>query len=73
MTPDGKRQLREQNGGYHRWSQHHQRIHFGLGTNRTVTVQVHWPNGALQTYGPLAANALYRVTEGGSIQGVSRW
>ena len=32
-TAGGVTQLREQNGGYHRWSQNDQRIHFGLGTN----------------------------------------
>jgi len=29
-TANGVTQLREQNGGYHRWAQNHQRIHFGL-------------------------------------------
>ena len=63
-TAGGVQQLREQNGGYHRWSQNHQRIHFGLAANTTVDLRIEWPNGAVDNYSGVAANALYRATEG---------
>ena len=67
INADGVSQLREQNGGYHRWSQHHQRIHFGLGSSTSVTVTVDWPNGSQDVYNNVAADKLYKVTQGGSI------
>ena len=59
----GITQHREQNGGYHRWSQNHQRIHFGLGNNTTTNVTIIWPSGIIDTYTNVAANALYKATE----------
>ena len=44
-TAGGVSQLREQGGNYKRWTQSHQRLHFGLGSNATVNLQVSWPNG----------------------------
>jgi hypothetical protein len=67
QTPDGSRQLREQNGGYHRWSQHDRRLHFGLGTATTATVTVAWPGGRTDTYANVAANGIYQATEAGKI------
>lgn len=59
-------QLRQQNGGYHRWSQNHQRIHFGLGQFDMVNITVHWPSGLEESH-EVAADRLYRVIEGGDI------
>ena len=69
-TASGTTQVRTQNGGYHRWAQDSQRIHFGLAANATVDVTVQWPAPSTQvdTYTGLAANALYRVTEGVGIE-----
>ena len=67
-TAGGVTQLREQNGGYHRWSQNDRRIHFGLAHNSQVDIQVRWPNGTVEQFNGLQANKLYRVTEGGSAQ-----
>lgn len=69
-TAGGLTQLREQNGGYHRWSQNHQRIHFGLAGNATVDITVEWPGGATETYTDVPANSLYRVTEGSGYEEV---
>ena len=33
VTAGGVTQYREQNGGYHRWSQNFMRVHVGLATN----------------------------------------
>jgi hypothetical protein len=63
-TPGGMRQLREQNGAYHRWSQDSTRLHFGLGAATAVTVRVEWPSGAVQNFTDVATNKLYRVVEG---------
>ncbi len=67
-TAGGVTQLREQNGGYHRWSQNDRRIHFGLAHNGQADIQVRWPNGTVEQFNGLQANRLYRVTEGGSAQ-----
>lgn len=67
VTAGGKTQLREANGGYHRWSQNHRRLHFGLAGNTTADITVEWPSGATDTYTAVAANALYEATEGGAI------
>lgn len=64
-TPDGTVQLREQNGGYHRWSQNHMRVHVGLGTNTQAQVRVEWPLGQVDTYDNVAADGIYRLIEGG--------
>jgi hypothetical protein len=59
-------QYREQNGGYHRWSQNFQRLHFGLKGNLRADVTVVWPNGASRTYYGLGADHLYRVRQDGT-------
>jgi len=71
-TTGGKTQLREQNGGYHRWAQNHQRIHFGLAGNTTVDIEVRWPapSTLIETFPDLAADRLYRLTEGGGVEEV---
>jgi len=58
-------QYREQNGGYHRWSQNFQRVHVGLAGHASASVTVRWPNGSTVSYGSLAANRLYRLREDG--------
>jgi len=60
-------QLREQNGGYSRWSQNHQRIHFGLAGNTTVDVRVEWPSGTVDEHTITAVDSIYRVVEGGGV------
>ncbi len=71
-TTDGKTQMREQNGGYHRWAQNHQRIHFGLAASTTVDIEVRWPSPSVRvdTFSGLAADRLYRLTEGGGVEEV---
>lgn len=66
-TAGGVTQMREQNGGYHRWSQDLQRLHFGLGTNSTVDLEVRWPTGVVETFTGVEANKIYRITEGSGI------
>ena len=68
VTAGGITQYREQNGGYHRWSQNHARIHVGLAGNTTANVTIKWPSGATDTFSAVGANALYRATEGQPLQ-----
>ena len=67
-TAGGVTQLREQNGGLHRWTQNHQRIHLGLGSNSEVDLQIQWPNGLVENYDNVPANNIYKVTEGTGYQ-----
>ena len=68
VTAGGVTQYREQNGGYHRWSQNHSRIHVGLAANTLADVTIQWPNGTKDTHAAVAADAVYRAIEGGSIK-----
>ena len=68
VTAGGMTQLREQSGGFHKWSQNHQRIHFGLAQNTQVDLlEIRWPSGTVQQIENIAANQLIKVTEEGSI------
>ena len=64
VTAGGKSQRREQNGGYHRWSQNDRRLHFGLGSNNAANISVRWPSGTIDNYSNVQANRLYEVREG---------
>ena len=68
VTAGGVTQYREQNGGYHRWAQNFRRIHVGLGPNTSADITVQWPDGTSDTYEDVAANALYRATQGGELK-----
>ncbi len=64
ITPDGKIQIRENGNGAHKKSQNFPRIHFGLGANTTVDLQVHWPSGLVDTFRNLQADQIHNVAEG---------
>jgi hypothetical protein len=66
-TSGGRSQLREQNGGTHRWSQNHQRLHFGLGSNELFDLRIEWPSGHVDEYLDLTANGLYEAVEASGI------
>lgn len=63
----GVSQLRESGANYHRWSQNHNRIHFGLGVNSSVDLTVRWPRGLVEQFFDVQADALYTITEGTGI------
>ncbi|CAN5215983.1 hypothetical protein BH24PSE2_BH24PSE2_02730 [soil metagenome] len=67
VSAGGVTQYREQNGGYHRWSQNHTRIHVGLGSRTAADVTVEWPGRGSDSFADVAANTVYRITEGQSI------
>ena len=66
-TANGVRQLRVQDGAYHRWSQDFRRAHFGLGSALKVDLRVEWPSGTVQNLTGVATNKVYTVTEGAGI------
>ena len=68
VTSGGITQVREQNGGYHRWSQNHQRVHFGLGSNTQADIRIEWPSGQIDTHTGVAADQIYVATENGTLQ-----
>jgi len=57
-----KIQLRERNGGYHRWSQHHMRTHVGLAGNTTADIEIRWPSGTVDTFNAVAADQIVEIT-----------
>ena len=72
VTAGGITQLREQNGGYHRWSQNDQRLHFGLAQNTVIDeIRIEWPSGEVDTFTNVGASQLYAATEGGSLMPVA--
>lgn len=69
LTAGGVTQLREQSGGYHRWSQNHTRIHFGLAGNTVIDeIRVEWPSGEEDIYTNVDADQIYEITENGIIE-----
>jgi hypothetical protein len=69
-TSAGVKQVREVNGGYHRWAQDSKRIHFGLAGAKTVDLRVEWPNGDVAVYSDVAADKVYRITQSEGIAAV---
>lgn len=64
-TAGGTTQLRFVDGGNSFAGQSSRRVHFGLGDEQSVErLEVRWPSGAVQTFGPLPAGKLYRIVEG---------
>ncbi len=70
-TANGITQMRVQNGSYHRWSQDAKRSHFGLAGASAVDLKVIWPSGAVENYPAVAADRLYKITEGSGIAPVA--
>jgi hypothetical protein len=65
VTAGGVTQYREQNGGFHRWSQNFMRVHAGLAANTQADTTVLWPDGTSTTYLALAANHIYQLKQDG--------
>jgi len=65
VTAGGITQMRDLDGGMHRFTQNHKRLHFGLAGNTVVDqILIKWPNGLEQTLTGFAANQVLKVTEG---------
>jgi hypothetical protein len=65
ITAGGVTQTGEIHSGGSYISQNDLRLHFGLGSATTVDrVEVRWPSGNVDTFGPLSADNFYAVLEG---------
>ena len=71
VNSGGITQYREQNGGYHRWSQNFMRVHVGLGGNTQAEVTVQWPDGTSTVYSGLDANHVYQLKQDGTYVSIS--
>jgi hypothetical protein len=66
VTAGGQRQMDEVRSGGSYLSQSDLRLHFGLGSAAKVDkVEVHWPDGTMQTFEGVAADRFYRLKQGG--------
>jgi hypothetical protein len=64
LLAGGKKQLREQTGGVHRYAQNSSRLHFGLADHARVDeITVYWPSGQVQTLTDIPTNQVLKVTE----------
>jgi hypothetical protein len=63
-TAGGITQMREQAGGMHKYSQNHQRIHFGLGNHTMVDqLTIIWPSGIIQELTNISADQILLIIE----------
>jgi enediyne biosynthesis protein E4 len=62
-------QFNEVRGGSSYLSQNDLRLHFGLGTQTSMsTVEVSWPSGKKEVYRDLLADSIYTIVEGEGVQ-----
>jgi enediyne biosynthesis protein E4 len=65
----GVKQFSEVRGGASYLSQNDLRLHFGLGTAKKMeSVEIRWPNGAVETLQNVAADCIYTIVEGAGIR-----
>ena len=65
IVAGGMTQTDEVHSGGSYLSQNDLRLHFGLGAAIKIdSVEIHWPSGAVDHIGPLAADQFYSVLEG---------
>jgi hypothetical protein len=48
-------------------SVHDRRLHFGLGSAATASLEIRWPNGAVEKIAEVAAGQLVVVREGSGV------
>jgi hypothetical protein len=63
----GKLQAQEVLGQSSYLSVNDRRLHFGLGANENVDLDIRWPNGATETFAKVAADQLVTIKEGSGI------
>ena len=49
------------------------RLHFGLGAEKTASLEIHWPSGATETIARVEANHLVLIREGAGLVKSERW
>lgn len=66
VSAGGITQKRLANGGMHRFSQDHARLHFGLANHQSVDeIVIDWPGGLRQVLTDVSSNQIITVTECG--------
>ena len=55
------------------YSSNDPRLHFGLGTEKSAEIEVHWPSGALERFRGIPANQLVVIKEGSGIVPATGW
>ena len=69
ISAGSQKSLDEVRAGSSYLSQNDLRLHFGLGSARTIdTVEVRWPNGNIELLKNVPADAIYTVVEGQGIK-----
>jgi ASPIC and UnbV/FG-GAP-like repeat len=64
LEAGGVVQIREQGGGMHRFTQNHQRIHFGLAKHTHIDrLTIQWPSGIVQHLENVAADQIVSIRE----------
>jgi ASPIC/UnbV protein/VCBS repeat protein len=64
LTAGGVTQYRVQDGGMHRSTQNHQRLHFGMGAEVVATsLEVQWPSGTVQILNNVSADQILKLVE----------
>jgi hypothetical protein len=62
MTPKGIQMATVTTAGSY-LSSSDKRVHFGLGSETTATIEIHWPSGIRQTIKNISADKILRVDE----------
>lgn len=71
VTTGETTQRRDQMGGVHRWSQNHQRLHFGLAQNTQADrIEIRWPSGIIQQLTNVPVNQILQIVEDTNIKDV---
>ncbi len=64
VTASGITQMRQQDGGMHKYSQNFKRIHFGMGNNNLAEhIVINWPSGIIQELNNVQADQILKITE----------
>jgi enediyne biosynthesis protein E4 len=72
VTANGQTQLGEVRSGGSYLSQNDLRLHFGLGTAKSIdTLEVLWPGGTTQVFHSVAGDRFYKLKQGGELNPVS--
>jgi hypothetical protein len=72
VTANGQTQLGEVRSGGSYLSQNDLRLHFGLGTAKSIdTLEVSWPGGATQVFHGVSVDRFYKLKQGGALNPVT--
>ena len=63
VTAGGQRQVKERQSGGSYLASSDPRLHFGLGEATEATVEIRWPDGALQTMEAVAADQILHIIQ----------